>query len=138
MENFNGTIALVSEINGGVVKQMQIGIISAVDPLLGKVDITFASLQKEQFALHQVHVLKDRHSLYQLLMSASGSIPLGDFKTLFKVNMLQDRGDPSALLDAFQLLKFSPSAAALATDPLGERLHVAEIPQQANLHHPKR
>ncbi|WP_316806855.1 hypothetical protein [Pedobacter agri] len=137
MENFNGTIAMVSDRSDGESKQMQIGIISAVDQMLGRVDITFATLEKEQFAFDQVHVLKDRHALYQLLMSASGSIPLGDFKTLFKVNMLQDRGDPSALLDAFQLLKHSPSAAALATDTLGERMHLAENLQQAN-HHPGR
>ncbi|RZK35379.1 MAG: hypothetical protein EOO90_29285 [Pedobacter sp.] len=122
MENLNGTIAMVNGASVGTSKEMRIGIISLVDVQTGHADITFASLQKERVALSEIHLLKDRHTLYQMLMSTSASIPLGDFKTLFKVNMLQDRGDPSSLLDAFQILKSSPTAAAMATDQLDERL----------------
>ena len=132
MENFNGTIAMVNVAGVGESKEMRIGIISSVDAQAGHADITFASLQKERFALSEIHLLKDRHTLYQMLMSTSAKIPLGDFKALFKVNMLQDRGDPSSLLDAFQILKSSPSATAMATDQLHERLGFNRRPEPAN------
>ena len=111
---------------------LRIGIISSADLERARVELTFGNLSQQTFELNQVHVLKSRHSLYELLLSSSSSIAIGDFKTLFKVNMLQDRGDASSLLDAFQLLKSQPSAMMSATEPLSLLLgraheHSAEV-----------
>ncbi|WP_316796661.1 hypothetical protein [Pedobacter agri] len=96
----------------------RIGIIGKISIDTNKVDVTFGNLHQESVDVNNVHFLKDRSNLYSYLLSNTSDINLGDFKTLFKINMLQDRGDPASILEAYHLLQKNPSAINSATDSL--------------------
>lgn len=122
MENIIGSIAMVKDHIDEYLSLMRIGVISAVDDGLLFAELTFSDLTKARFQSKEILLLKDKAELYALLLSGAEKIPLGEFKLLFQVNMLQDRGDASSLIQACQLLKPAPDAIALATDTLSARL----------------
>jgi len=122
MENFNGIVALVKDQIDEYLSVMRIGVITSVDESSLFANLTFADSSSGRFASTEVMLLKDKADLYTFLLSSPEKIPLGDFKLLFQVSMLQDRGDSSSLISACQLLKSSPSALELATDSLSQRL----------------
>jgi len=134
MENFNGIVALVKDQIDEYLSVMRIGVITSVDDSSLFANLTFADSSSGRFASKEVMLLKDKADLYTFLLSSPEKIPLGDFKLLFQVSMLQDRGDSSSLISACQLLKSSPSALELATDSLSQRLesrhtgHVVNTP----------
>ena len=122
MENFHGSIAVVKDHIDEYLSVMRIGVITSVDNSLLFAQLTFADSSSARFASKDILLLKDKADLYTYLLSSPEKIPIGDFKLLFQVSMLQDRGDSSSLISAFQLLKSSPSALDMATDALSERL----------------
>ena len=96
----------------------RIGIIGKSSIDNNKVDVTFGNLHQESVDVNNVRFLKERSNLYSYLLSSTSDINLGDFKTLFKINMLQDRGDPASILEAYHLLQKNPNAINSATDSL--------------------
>ncbi|WP_231461762.1 hypothetical protein [Pedobacter sp. Leaf132] len=124
MENLIGNIAMVKDRIDEYLSLMRIGVISSVDESLLFARITFADLNNSSFPAKEVLILKDKSELYTLLLSRADKIPLEDYKLLFQVNMLQDRGDSSSQIQACQLLKSSPTAIDLATDKLSARLEI--------------
>lgn len=134
MENIIGSIAMVKDHIDEYLSLMRIGVISAVDDGLLFAQLTFSDLTKARFASKEILLLKDKAELYTLLLSGTEKIPLGDFKLLFQVNMLQDRGDVSSLIHACQLLKPAPGAIELATDTLSARLLTNAQTQGQTLH----
>jgi len=134
MENFNGTIAVVKDRIDEYVSRMRIGVITAIDDNALFAELTFADLTSARFACSELQVLKNKTELYTLLLSSPEKIPAGDFKLLFQVNMLQDRGDVSSLIEACQLIKSTPSALALATQKLSDRLENKSQSAALNLH----
>lgn len=119
MENIHGTIAMVQLDPHGLL-QPRIGVISSIGD--HSAELKFADRRNESFDSSEIRVLIDRQSLYRWLLSSASNIPVNDFKILFQVNMLQDRGDLSSLLNAYQLLKSSPGAALHVTEPLSDLL----------------
>jgi len=123
MDNFIGTIAIFQP--EGALETAKIGVISAISDTPGLVDMRFGSLEKHSVSTADLRVLIDRQSLYRMLLSEALNLGTADFKTLFQVNMLQDRGDISSLLQAYQLLKSSSSAVMMATIPLSAHLQLS-------------
>lgn len=122
MENFQASIAVVKDHLDEYLSVMRIGVITSVDDSALFAQLTFADSSSARFASKDILLLKDKADLYTFLLSSPEKIPIGDFKLLFQVSMLQDRGDSASLISACQLLKSSPSALDLATDSLSERL----------------
>ncbi|RZM20695.1 MAG: hypothetical protein EOO88_35445 [Pedobacter sp.] len=133
MENIIGSIAMVKDRIDEYLSLMRIGVISSVDDGALFAQLTFADLTNSSFPAKEILLLKDKAELYTLLLSGGANIPLADFKLLFQVNMLQDRGDASSLIQACQLLKASPSAIELATVKLSARL-VSDLNPGQTLH----
>ncbi|MFC3560169.1 hypothetical protein [Pedobacter jamesrossensis] len=132
MENFKGSIALVKDQIDEYLSVMRIGVITSIDDSSLFAQLAFADSSSARFASKDILLLKDKAELYTFLLSSPEKIPLGDFKLLFQVSMLQDRGDSSSHISACQLLKSSPSALTLATEPLSERLQSRHTGHQAN------
>lgn len=132
MENFNGSIAVVKDQIDEYLSVMRIGVITSVDDSSLFAQLTFADSSSARFASKDILLLKDKADLYTFLLSSPEKIPIGDFKLLFQVSMLQDRGDSSSLISACQLLKSSPSALVMATDALSERLQSRQTDRPLN------
>ena len=134
MENIIGSIAMVRDRIDEYLSLMRIGVVSSVDDNLLFAQLTFSDLSQARFASKEIYVLKDKAELYTKLLSGAEKIPLIDYKILFQVNVLQDRGDASSLIQACQLLKSSPTAILLATDRLSTRLEMNLSSQQQSSH----
>ena len=134
MENIIGSVAMVRDRIDEYLSLMRIGVVSSVDDNSLFAQLTFSDLSQARFASKEIYVLKDKAELYTQLLSGAAKVPLTDFKLLFQVNMLQDRGDASSLIQACQLLKSSPTAILLATDKLSTRLEMNLSSQQQSSH----
>jgi hypothetical protein len=109
-----------------------IGVISAIDTTKGTATVVFSDLSVQTHVLSAVALLKDKHTLYQQLLTQSANIASEDFKTLLKVNMLQENPADSSTLQAMQLLRHHPSALALASEPIAKVLGIELQPREVN------
>ncbi|MDN3586169.1 hypothetical protein QWY86_05795 [Pedobacter aquatilis] len=134
MENIIGSVAMVRDRIDEYLSLMRIGVVSSVDDNSLFAQLTFSDLSQARFASKEIYVLKDKAELYTQLLSGAAKVSLTDFKLLFQVNMLQDRGDASSLIQACQLLKSSPTSIFLATDKLSTRLEMNLSSQQQSSH----
>lgn len=126
-ENMTGSPVLIpSESTGSAY--MRIGVLTAIDLEKAEARVSFAAGGSADHSLSEIRTLKDKDALYRDLLTGSAEIDIGDFKRLFQVNMLQDRGNISALVDALILLKDSPRAVMAATESLDVKLNnIAQI-----------
>lgn len=116
-DELNGSLVMVIDRqNPGAAAR--IGLMGEIDNEQNSAHVSFGDLHREIVDANDIRLLKDRSSLYRDLLSQTADINLGDFKTLFKINMLQDRGDPASILEAYHLLQNNPSAITSATDIL--------------------
>jgi hypothetical protein len=116
-DELNGSfIMVIDRQNPGAAAR--IGLMGEINIDQNSAHVSFGDLHREIVDANDIRVLKDRSSLYRDLLSKTADIDLGDFKTLFKINMLQDRGDPASILEAYHLLQNNPSAINSATDIL--------------------
>ena len=116
-DELNGSLVMVIDRqNPGTAAR--IGLMGEIDNEQNSAHVSFGDLHREIVDANDIRLLKDRSSLYRDLLSQTADINLGDFKTLFKINMLQDRGDPASILEAYHLLQNNPSAINSATDIL--------------------
>lgn len=116
-DELNGSLVMVIDRqNPGAAAR--IGLMGEIDNEQNSAHVSFGDLHREIVDANDIRLLKDRSSLYRDLLSQTADINLGDFKTLFKINMLQDRGDPASILEAYHLLQNNPSAINSATDIL--------------------
>jgi len=118
-DELNGSLIIVIDRqNPGAAAR--IGLMGEINIDQNSAHVSFGDLHREIVDVNDIRLLKDRSSLYRHLLSSTADIDLGDFKTLFKINMLQDRGDPASILEAYHLLKNNPSAINSATDILSD------------------
>lgn len=120
-ENMTGSPVLIPSASRDSVF-MRIGVLTALDLEKGEARVSFATGGSSLQSLADVRTLKNKDILYRDLLTNAAQIDIGDFKKLFQVNMLQDRGNISAMVDALILLKDSPSAVMAATESLDAKL----------------
>lgn len=109
-----------------------IGVVSAIDLTKGTATVVFSDLSVQTHVLSAVALLKDKHTLYQQLLTQSANITSEDFKTLLKVNMLQENPADSSILQAMQLLRHHPGALALASNSIAEVLNTGLQQREAS------
>jgi len=118
-DELNGSLVMVIDRqNPGAAAR--IGLMGEINDDQNSAHVSFGDLHREIVDANDIRLLKDRSSLYRDLLSQTAGIDIGDFKTLFKINMLQDRGDPASILEAYHLLQNNPSAINSATDILSD------------------
>jgi hypothetical protein len=123
MEKYLAALALVEDPLGrSAENKIRLGVISGIESSTGTVRISFGDLSISSYGLDRVMVLKDRNVLYEQLLTAAGEIDIETFKVLLRVNMLQDRGSSTAILEAMQLLMKSPEAMRFALSSLSGQL----------------
>jgi hypothetical protein len=128
MEKYLAALALVEDPLGrSAENKMRLGVISGVESSTGTVRISFGDLSISSYGLDRVMVLKDRNVLYEQLLTAAGEIDIEIFKVLLRVNMLQDRGSSTAILEAMQLLMKSPEAMRFALSSLSDQLGLSSV-----------
>jgi hypothetical protein len=128
MEKYLAALALVEDPLGrSAENKMRLGVISGVESSTGTVRISFGDLSISSYGLDRVMVLKDRNVLYEQLLTAAGEIDIETFKVLLRVNMLQDRGSSTAILEAMQLLMKSPEAMRFALSSLSDQLGLSSV-----------
>ncbi len=121
-EDLYGALVILSHSAENGNATMRIGRIHALHLHTHQADITFFDLHRQRVKIKEIRILKNRSLLYRLLLAQTRSISSEAFKTLFQINMLQDRGDMNSVLRAYKLLQANPSLIPSATDPLTDRL----------------
>lgn len=75
-------------------------------------DGLYVSLLGEQDGFYKPDELlrmKGKHEIFKDLMENGTSLDANDFKTLYKISLLQDRGTTSAEIQALELARDNPS-----------------------------
>lgn len=121
MENQNlaGTLVLVQPDleNEPGAKRGQIGV------------LTLAFSEKENYVrfpeggeafypAEQVMMLKDKQAVFNDLTNIGSSMPLDDFKAMYKIMLLQDRGTSQALYSALAIANDHPGVQERVLEPI--------------------
>lgn len=127
MEKYLSTLVLVENPHEHNREQnTKLGVISHIDQLTGAVLVSFGDLTVSGHGAGEVMVLKDRNTLYKELLLSAGEMEMQTFKVLLRVNMLQERGSSTSLLEAMQLLRKNPDALKHATVSLSVLIGFSE------------
>ncbi len=127
MEKYLSTLVLVENPHERNREQnTKLGVISHIDQLTGAVLVSFGDLTVSGHGAGEVMVLKDRNTLYKELLLSAGEMEMQTFKVLLRVNMLQERGSSTSLLEAMQLLRKNPDALKHATVSLSVLIGFSE------------
>ncbi|TCD07698.1 hypothetical protein EZ449_14285 [Pedobacter frigidisoli] len=124
MEQYNGTLVLT--FLSGEPEKLRLGLISLLAADGASARVTHGDLSMPSYPAANLLMLKEKGSLYQQLLTDTAKINMEDFKVLLRVNMLQERGGVSAIMEAMELLRKNPSAAMIATTSLSEKIGIRE------------
>jgi hypothetical protein len=66
----------------------------------------------------QVLMLKDKHEVFNDITNNGSSMPLDDFKAMYKIMLLQDRGTSQALYSALAIANDHPGVQEKVLQPI--------------------
>ena len=111
MENQNlaGTLVLVRPglENEPGAKRGQIGVLTLAFSEKENY-VRFPEGGEAYYPAEQVMMLKDKQEVFNDLTNIGSSMPLDDFKAMYKIMLLQDRGTSQALYSALAIAKDNP------------------------------
>ena len=70
------------------------------------------------FPAEQVMMLKDKQTVFNDLTNNGSSMPLDDFKAMYKIMLLQDRGTSQALYSALAIANDNPGVQERVLEPI--------------------
>lgn len=106
-----GTLALVHPglANDPAKKQGQVGVVTYVGKENHEIYMSFPGSGEGVYTADHVFSLKDKGKVLETLVNEGDDMPLEDFKALYKITMLQDRGTSSGILDALEIARDHPN-----------------------------
>ena len=121
MENqtLTGTLVLVQpdlENNSGP-KQGHIGVLTLAFSEKENY-VRFPEGGEAYFPAEQVMMLKDKQAVFNDLTNNGSSMPLDDFKAMYKIMLLQDRGTSQALYSALAIANDNPGVQERVLEPI--------------------
>lgn len=108
-ENLTGTIVLVRPDleNDPDTKRGQIGVLTLAFSEKENY-VRFPEGGEAYYPAGQVMMLKDKKQVFDDLTNNGSSMPLDDFKAMYKIMLLQDRGTSQALYSALAIANDHP------------------------------
>jgi hypothetical protein len=104
------------------------GLLTVFSPSKESEDI-YVGFQQGPDAIYQGDALlrlkNDNKELLNGLIRDGSSMPLDDFKALYKINILQDRGTGSAIWQALEIARDNPAVWPQTLEPVGTGREVA-------------
>jgi hypothetical protein len=70
------------------------------------------------YPAEQVLMLKDKQEVFNDLTNNGSSMPLDDFKAMYKIMLLQDRGTSQALFSALAIANDNPGVQEKVLQPI--------------------
>lgn len=109
-ENLIGTLALVHPEfkNDPARKQGQVGVITYVGKDDHKIYMSFPGRGECVYDGEVIMRLKDKNAVLEALVNEGDHMDVNDFKDLYKVTILQDRGTSTGLLSALEIARDNP------------------------------
>lgn len=109
--DLKGTIALVHpELpNDPANQQGQIGIITYIDPSKDELYLSFKNGREAVYSADALLKLPDRQELMTELMNNTDHLVVDDFKDLYKIGMLLDRGSSRDTWRALEIARDNPA-----------------------------
>lgn len=86
----------------------KVAIITYDRPDTNEIYVSFTDGKEAVYHPDNLLKLKDRQQIMHSLANDGGSMPLDDFKTLYKIGILLDRGTNKAQFDALELAAVNP------------------------------
>ena len=110
-QNLIGSLALVHpELeNDPARKQGQIGVIMYVGKETHEIYMSFPGTGEGIYHGDAVMRLKDKHEVLGSLVNEGDQMNVEDFKDLYKVTILQDRGTTTGTLSALEIARDNPN-----------------------------
>lgn len=108
-QNLTGTLVLVQpdlELNPNIKKGM-IGVLTYARSETENY-VRFPGAGEAFYPAGQVMMLKDKQRVFEDLTHNGSSMPLDDFKAMYKIMLLQDRGTSQALYSALAIANDNP------------------------------
>ncbi|NHA03251.1 hypothetical protein G7092_05580 [Mucilaginibacter sp. HC2] len=108
-ESLNGTLVLVLPDleNNPETKRGQIGVVTYARSASENY-VRFLEGNEAIYPAEQVLKLKDKQQVLDDLTKNGSSMPLDDFKAMYKIMLLQDRGTSQAIFSALAIAKDNP------------------------------
>jgi len=119
-ENLNGTLVLVRPDleNDPVRGQGKVGFIQYAPKNMEGLYVALLTDQAGFYQPDELLRLKDKHEVFKELMENGTSMDLNDFKALYKISLLQDRGTTSGEVQALEVARDNPSIWSRALESL--------------------
>ncbi|AYL95330.1 hypothetical protein [Mucilaginibacter celer] len=122
-ENLNGTPVLVKPVPGNDTGQATalIGVLTYTRSASENY-VRFPGGGEAYYHANEISQLKDKQKVFNDLNKNGSSMEIADFKAMYKVMLLQDRGTSQALIAALAIARDNPGMQDRVLEPL--------IPQQ--------
>ncbi|SDF11255.1 hypothetical protein SAMN05216464_1134 [Mucilaginibacter pineti] len=119
-----------------VNKQGKVGMITGVDLDSDTISVAFGGLKPGLYSSDALLVLKPHNELYQDLLEKHKKLDMQDFKTLLRINMLQENGTAKQQSSALEMAMSTSKVLDFSTVSLQESLDLNMVQSQAvNLGH---
>jgi hypothetical protein len=118
-ENLNGTLVLVLPDleNDPTTKQGQIGVMTYARSA-SENHVRFPEGNEAIYPAEQVLKLKNKQQVLDDLTKNGPSMPLDDFKAMYKIMLLQDRGTSQASFSALAIAKDNPGVRGIVLESI--------------------
>jgi hypothetical protein len=119
-ENLNGTLVLIRpDLENDPAKgQGKVAFIKYVPQQMEGMYVSLLNGQEAFYKPDELLRLKDKNELFRGLMDNGTSLDVNDFKALYKISLLQDKGTSTALVQALEIARDNPSVWPRALDSL--------------------
>lgn len=119
-ENLNGTLVLVRPDleNDPARGQGKVGFIQYAPKEMEGLYVSLLTDQEGFYKPDELLRLKNKHEVFKGLMENGANLDVSDFKALYKISLLQDRGTTSAEIQALEIARDNPSIWPRALEPV--------------------
>lgn len=110
-ENLIGTLAMVHPglSQDPARKQGQIGVVTYVSKENHDIYMSFPGQGESVYNGDSVLRLKDKNKVLEVLVNEGDDMAVDDFKDLYKVSLLQDRGTSTGIVSALEIARDNPN-----------------------------
>lgn len=110
-ENLNGTLVLIRlDIkNDPVNGQGKVAIIKYAPQQIEGLYVSLLNGQEAFYKKDELLRLRDKNKVLKELIEKGSLLDVGDFKALYKISLLQEKGTSAALVQALEIARDNPS-----------------------------
>jgi hypothetical protein len=126
-KNLNGTLVLIRpDLENDPVKgQGKVACIKYAPQQMEGLYVSFLNGQEAFYKPDELLQLKDKHEVFKELMENGINLDVKDFKALYKICLLQDKGTGTALVQALEIARDNPSVWPRTLVPLARQQNLA-------------